>query len=117
MTNRWDRRLIQTPYKRKRVLKKSGSGVFTFRSRWCYCAKIITAVAVAFPLVVSCSHLPVARGLGRGDHRLRQARHRAAAAAAAASGAVVAEAADHKRPAFFLFGRAPHLWLRHQEAA
>jgi hypothetical protein len=87
-------------------------GLFSFRSRWCYCAKIITAVAVAFLLVVSCFHLPVARD------RLRQARHRAAAAAAAAaSGAVVAEAADHKRPAFFLFGRAPHPWLRHQEAA
>ena len=96
--------------------KKSGSGVFTFRSRWCYCAKIITAGAVAFPLVVSCFHLPVARGLGR--DRLRQARHRAAAAAAAAaaSGAGVAEAADHKRPAFFLFGYAPHPWLRHREA-
>jgi hypothetical protein len=91
-------------------------GLFSFRSRWCYCAKIITAVAVAFLLVVSCFHLPVARGPGR--DRLRQARHRAAAAAAAAaSGAVVAEAADHKRPAFFLFGRAPHPWLRHQEAA
>jgi hypothetical protein len=90
-------------------------GLFSFRSRWCYCAKIITAVAVAFPLVVSCFHLRVAHGLGR--DRLRQARHRAAAAAAAASGAVVAEAADHKRSAFFLFGRAPHRWLLHQEAA
>ena len=39
--------------------------------------------------------------------RLEQARHRAAAAAAAAD-AVVTEAADHKRPAFSLFGRAPH---------
>jgi len=94
-------------------------GLFSFRSHWCYCAEIIMGVAVAFLLVVSCFHLPVARGLGR--DRLRQARHRAAAApaaaAAAASGAVVAEAADHKRPAFFLFGRAPHPWLRHQEAA
>jgi hypothetical protein len=45
---------------------------------------------------------------------LRQARHRAAAAGAV--GAVVAEAADHERSAFFLFGRAPHPRLRHPEA-
>ena len=54
---------------------------------------------------------PAARG-PRLD-RLGQARHLAAAAAAA--GAVVAEAADHKRSAFFLFGRAPHP-VRHREA-
>ena len=45
---------------------------------------------------------------------LRQARHRAAAAGAA--GAVVAEAADHVRSAFVLFGRARHPWPRHPEA-
>jgi hypothetical protein len=82
------------------------------------------AVAVAFLLVVSASRLPAV--LVPGPDRLRQARHRAAAAAAAgaaaaaaaaAAGAVVAKAADHKRPAFFLFGRAPHPWLRRLEAA
>ena len=89
-------------------------GLFSFRSRWCYCAKIITALAGVLLLVLFVSHLPAVLVPGR--DRLRQARHRAAAAAAAA-GAVVAEAADHKRSAFFLFGRAPHPWLRHQEAA
>ena len=74
------------------------------------------AVAVAFLLVVSSSRLLAVLVPGR--DRLRQARHRAAAAAAAgAVGAAGAEAADHERPAFFLFGRAPHPWLRHQEAA
>jgi hypothetical protein len=29
----------------------------------------------------------------------------------------VAEAADHKRPAFFLFGRAPHLPALHRPEA
>ena len=53
-------------------------------------------------------HLPAARGPGLG--RPGQARHLAAAA-----GAVVAEAADHKRSAFFLFGCAPHP-VRHREA-
>ena len=91
-------------------------GLFSFRSRWCYCAKIITASAGVLVSVLFVSRLPAVLVPGR--DRLRQARHRAAAAAAAAaSGAVVAEAADHKRPAFFLFDRAPHPWLRHQEAA
>lgn len=73
------------------VKEKSGSGIFSLRSRWCYCAKIIAGVAVAFPLVVSSVHLPAVRGPGR--DRLRQLRHLGAAAAAA--GAVVTEAADH----------------------
>ena len=47
-------------------------GLFTFRSRWCYCAKIIAALAVAFLLVVFFVHLPAARVPGR--DRLRQAR-------------------------------------------
>ena len=71
------------------------------------------AVAVAFLLVVSASRLLAVLVPGR--DRLRQARHLAGAAAAA--GAVVEEAADQERSAFFLFGRAPHPWLRHQEAA
>ena len=79
-------------------------GLFSFRSRWCYCAKIIAALAVAFLLVVSSVHLPAVLGLGR--DRLQQARHHAAAAAAA--GAVVAVAAERERPAFFLVGRALH---------
>lgn len=90
-------------------------GLFSFRSRWCYCAKIIMASAGVLVFVLFVFRLLTVRGPGR--DRLRQARHRAAAAAAAASGAVVAEAAGHKHPAFFLFGRAPHPWLRHQEAA
>ena len=47
-------------------------GLFTFRSRCCYCDKIIAALAVAFLLVVSFFHLPAARVPGR--DRLRQAR-------------------------------------------
>ena len=85
-------------------------GLFTFRSRWCYCDKIIAALAVAFVLVVSSFHLPAARVPGR--DRLRQARHRCAAAAA---GAVVAAAAEHERPAFFLVGRALHPLVPHQD--
>ncbi|MGB8670880.1 MAG: hypothetical protein WCD29_14055 [Pseudolabrys sp.] len=85
-------------------------GLFSFR--WCYCAEIIMGVAVAFLLVASSPLLAAARGPGR--DLLRPARHRADAAGAA--GAVVAEAADHERSAFFLFGRAPHPWLRHQKA-
>src|SRR5262245_26017951 len=77
------------------------------------CAKIIAAVVEAFLLVASCFHLPAARDPGH--DRLRQARHLAAAAAAA--GAVVAEAADRKRPAFFLFGRAPHPPVLHRPEA
>ena len=74
-------------------------GLFTFRSRCCYCDKIIAALAVAFVLVVFSSHLPAARD------RLRQARRLAAAAAAVV---VVAAAAERERPAFFLVGRALH---------
>ena len=74
---------------------------FSLRSRWCYCAKIIAAVAVGFLLVASCFRLPAVRGPGR--DQLRQARHLPAAAAAA--GAAVAEAAERERPAFFLVGR------------
>ena len=86
---------------------------FSLRSRWCYWAKIIAAVAVAFLLVASCFRLPAV--LVRARDRLLQARHLAAAAAAA--GAVVAEAAERERPAFFLVGRALHPWLLHPEAA
>jgi len=87
-------------------------GLFSFRSRWCYCAKIIMAVAVAFLLVVSAFHLPVA--LVPGHDRLRQALRLVAAAAAAAVVAVVAEAADQERPASSLVGRALHpLALHH----
>ena len=67
----------------------------------------------AFLLVASCFHLPAAHDPGH--DRLRQARHLAAAAAVA--GAVVAEAADRKRPAFFLFGRAPHPPVLHRPEA
>src|SRR4029453_17958661 len=80
-------------------------GLFSFRSHWCYCAEIIMGVAVAFLLVVSSSHLPAGPVPAR--DQLRQARRLAAAAAAV--GAVVAGAADHKRPAFFLFGPVLHL--------
>ena len=86
-------------------------GLFSFRSHWCYCAEIIMGVAVAFLLVVSSSHLPA------GSAPVRDRLTRARRLVAAAAGAVVAEAADHERSAFFLFGRAPHPWLRHQEAA
>ena len=93
-------------------LNKKRLRSFLVRSRWCYCAKIIVAWAGVLVFLLFVFHLPAARGPGR--DRLRQARHLAAAAAAA--GAVVAEAAERERPAFFLFGRAPHPWLRHQEA-
>ena len=84
---RW--RFTETPYNFASKQKRLRS--FPFRSRWCYCAKIIAAVAVAFLLVVSSSHLPAALVPGR--DRLRQARRLAAAAGVAA-----AEAADHERP-------------------
>ena len=91
-------------------------GLFSFRSHWCYCAEIIMGVAVAFLLVVSSSHLPAGPAPVRA--RLPQARrHAAAAAAAAAAAVVVAGAADHKRPAFFLFGRALHPRVLHQTEA
>ena len=64
-------------------------------------------------MVASCFHLPAARDPGH--DRLRQVRHRAAAAGAA--DAVVAEAADHKRPAFFLSGPAPHPPVLHRPEA
>ena len=67
------------------------------------------AVAVAFLLVVSASRLLAVLVPGR--DRLREAPHLAGAAAAVAE-----EEADQERSAFFLFGRAPHPWLRHQEA-
>ena len=93
------------------------------------------AVALAFPWVVLSFPLPAVLVPGRDWPRQARrraaaaaARHRAAAGAAAAAaapvaaaagaaGAVVAKAADHKRPAFFLFGRAPHPRLRRLEAA
>ena len=109
-------RLTQTPLhgaRKRRGTTKSDSGVFTFRSRSCYCAKIIAALVEAFLLVASCFDLPAARDPGH--VRLRQARHLADAAGAA--GAVVAEAADRKRSAFFLFGRAPHPPVLHQPEA
>src|SRR5262249_50418424 len=90
--------------RKRRGTTKSDSGVFTFRSRSCYCAKIIAALVEAFLLVASCFDLPAARDPGH--DRLRQARHLADAAGAA--GAVVAEAADPKRSAFFFFFRSPH---------
>src|SRR4030095_8992047 len=76
-------------------------GLFSFRSRWCYCDKIIAALAVAFLLVASSSHLPADPVAGR--DRLRQARHLFAVAV------VVVAAADHRGPAFFLPGRVLHL--------
>ena len=109
---RW--RFTETPYnfpsKQKRLRN------ITFRSRWCYCAKIIKASAGVLVLVVFVSHLPAV--LVPAHDRLRQARHRAAAAAAAAGAAdaVVAEAAGLERSAFVLFGRVRHRWLHHQEA-
>ena len=69
------------------------------------------ALAGVLVLVVFVSHLPAV--LVPALDRLRQARHRAAAAGAADA---VAEAADHERSAFVLFGRVRHRWLHHQEA-
>ena len=74
--------------------------------------KIIMAVALAFLLVVSASRLLAVLVPGHG--RLKEARHPAAAVAAAAAGAVAEEAADYKRRAFSLVGRALHpLALHH----
>ena len=87
-------------------------GLFSFRSRWCYCAKIIMAVAVAFLLVVSSFHRPAARVPGR--DRMKQARRVVAAAAAAGARAA---AAERERPAFFLVGRALHPQVFHQTEA
>jgi hypothetical protein len=87
-------------------------GLFTFRSRWCYCDKIIADLAVAFLLVVSSFHLPAARVPGR--DRLRQARRLVAAAVAAGARAA---AAERERPAFFLVGRALHPQVFHQAEA
>ena len=72
-------------------LNSSVVGLFSFRSRWCYCAKTIMAWARVLVFLLFVFHLPAARGPGL--DWLGQARHLAAAAAAA--GAVVAEAADH----------------------
>ena len=79
-------------------------GLFSFRSRWCYCDKIIADLAVVFLLVVSSFHRPAARVPGR--DRLKQAR-RLVAVAVAAAGARAA-AAERERPALFLVGRALH---------
>lgn len=67
---------------------------------------------MAFPLVPS-FHSPAVHGVGRG--RLRQERHPVAAAAGV--GAVVTEAADLERTAFFLVGRELHLHFLHQPEA
>jgi|SRR4029077_2397337 len=106
-----NRRLTQTPYKRKRLLTKTAPE-FLFRKRWRYCAKIIDALVVAFLLVVSSVHLPAARVPGR--DRLRQARHLVAVAAAAGARAA---AAERERPAFFLVWRALHPHAFHQAEA
>ena len=84
------------------LLNKSDSGVLTFRSRWCYCARIITASARVLVFVLFVFRLPAVLVPARA--RLRQVGHRAAAAAAA--GAAVAEAVDHEHPALFLPLRA-----------
>ncbi len=93
--------------------------LFTFRSRCCYCDKIIAALAVAFVLVVFSSHLPAAPVPAR--DRLRQARRLAAAAAAVVVVVVVvvvvAAAAERERPAFFLVGRALHPQVVHPTEA
>jgi hypothetical protein len=104
-----DRRLTQTPYKRKRVQQKRLRSFFV-PEPLVFLRQIIAALAEAFLLVVSCFHLPAARALGR--DRLRQARHLVAAAAGAR--AVVAE---RERPAFFLVGRALHPRVRYQPDA
>ena len=70
-----------------------------------------SALVLVFLLFVF--HLPAAGGPGL--DWLREARHPAAAAAAA--GAVAAEAADHWRSEFFLFGRAPHRPVLHRPEA
>ena len=78
-------------------------------------------MAAAFLLVAFSVHLPAARDPG--PDPLERARRPfaavavAAVAVAAAAGAVVAEAADHKRPAFFLFGRVLHPFALHQAGA
>ena len=91
-------------------VKKSGAGVFSFRSRWSYCDKIIADLAVAFLLVASSFHLPAARVPGR--DRLTQARRLVVAGAGAR-----AAAAERERPAFFLVGRALHPQVFHQTEA
>ena len=75
-------------------VKKSGSGVFSFRSRWSYCDKIIADLAVAFLLVASSFHLPAARVPGR--DRLRQAGRLVAVAAVAVAGAGARAAAAER---------------------
>ena len=65
-------------------------------------------------MVVFAAHLAAAAVPGRGQ--LPEGRHLVAAAAAAAD-AVVAEAADHEHPAFFLVGRALHPPVLHRPEA
>lgn len=98
-------------------LKKSGSGVFSFRSRWSYCDKIIADLAVAFLLVASSFHLLAAHVPGR--DRLTQARRLVAvvAAVAVAGAGARAAAAERERPAFFLVGHALHPQVFHQTEA
>src|SRR5882724_10327481 len=76
-------------------------GLFSFRSRWFYCDKIIADRAVAFPLAASSFHLPAAPVLGRQAPRLV-----AVPAVAAAAVAAAVAAAEPACPAFFLLGRA-----------
>jgi len=102
-------RANQTHYKRQR--QKKAASEFSVPKRWCYSAKIITAVAVAFLLAASCFHLRAVRGPGR--DRLGLARHLAAGAARLVL--FVAEAAEHRAPCILLVGRALHPRLRHQE--
>jgi len=84
-------------------------GLFSLRSRWCYCAKIIADLG-AFLLVVSSFHLPAGRD------RLRQTPRLVAAAAAAGADARAA-AAERERPAFFLVGPALHPQVLHEMEA
>jgi len=105
-------------------------GLFTFRSRCCYCDKIIAALAAAFLLVPSFSRLPAALALAPVRAQLRQVHRRVAVAAAAAvalvavaaarvaaGAAVAAPTADHRHPVLFLFGRVLHLQVRHHQVA
>jgi hypothetical protein len=86
-------------------------GLFSFRSRWFYCDKIIADRAVAFPLAASSFHLPAAPVLGRQAPRLV-----AVPAVAAAAVAAAVAAAEPACPAFFLLGRALHRRVCHQTA-
>ena len=83
----------ERPHRFTRSRKKRPRS-FSFRSRCCYCDKIIVALAVAFLLVLSSCRVPAAPVPGCARHP--QMRH------------LVAAAAETPRPAFFLFGRALH---------